>query len=64
MVDQYGVEKKILPPKKAFGNMSESFIQKRRSALEKYLQTVLKHFERIPFELATFLEFQKYVSYY
>lgn len=56
------MDKKLLPPKKAFGNTSESFIQKRRGGLERYLQALLRQFEMIPFQLAMFLDFQKYVS--
>ena len=61
-MNEYGFDKKHLPPKKVFGNTSETFIQKRRAGLEKYLQTLLKEFDKIPFPLAMFLDFQKYVS--
>ena len=62
LVSKYDIDKKLLPPKKAFGNTLDSFIQKRRGGLERYLQALLRQFEMIPFQLAMFLDFQKYVS--
>ncbi|XP_067933194.1 nischarin-like [Watersipora subatra] len=60
LVSNHGLDKKLLPPKKTFGNTSESFIQKRRVALERYLDSLLRKFDRLPYELATFLKFQHY----
>ncbi|XP_053377784.1 nischarin-like isoform X2 [Mercenaria mercenaria] len=55
------LDKNLLPPKKLFGNQSESFIKKRQHDLEIYLQTVL-HFvsQKMPNCLAAFLEFDQY----
>lgn len=63
MVIQYKLDKNLLPPKKLFGNQSESFIKKRQGELEIYLQTVLHHLTGIPPHLSSFLNFHKYVSH-
>ncbi|XP_062605859.1 nischarin-like isoform X2 [Saccostrea cucullata] len=55
------VDKCLLPPKKMFGNQSESFIKKRQADLEAYLQTMLYYLaHKVPSALATFLQFDKY----
>ncbi|XP_052213948.1 nischarin-like isoform X1 [Dreissena polymorpha] len=55
------LDKNLLPPKKLFGNQSETFIRKRQHDLEVYLQTVL-HFvsHKMPSCFASFLEFENY----
>ncbi|XP_042897768.1 uncharacterized protein [Parasteatoda tepidariorum] len=60
MVKEYGVDKNLLPPKKIFGNRSESFICERKKALEHYLQSLIQLFTILPEPLAIFLDFQKY----
>lgn len=52
--------KSQLPPKKVFGNTSKSFIEKRRSELEVYLQKVLDDNRDLPQPLLMFLEFDIY----
>ncbi|XP_078339844.1 nischarin-like [Crassostrea virginica] len=55
------VDKCLLPPKKLFGNQSDSFIKKRQSDLEAYLQTMLYYLaHKVPPVLASFLQFDKY----
>ena len=59
----YKLDKSLLPPKKIFGNQSESFIKKRQRELEIYLQTIILYLaQHIPSCLAYFLDFDKYVS--
>ncbi|XP_035207818.1 uncharacterized protein LOC118182556 isoform X2 [Stegodyphus dumicola] len=60
MVKDFSVEKNLLPPKKVFGNRTESFINNRQKALELYLQTLIYKFSLLPEPLATFLDFPKY----
>lgn len=56
------VDKCLLPPKKMFGNQSDTFIKKRQSDLEAYLQTMLYYLaHKVPPVLASFLQFDKYV---
>lgn len=62
LVADYSIDKKVLPPKKLIGNTNDNFIHKRRLALEKYLQYLLQQFRLLPYQLALFLDFQKYVS--
>lgn len=33
----------LLPDKKYFGNMTENFIEKRRTELENFLRVIAKH---------------------
>ncbi|CAG5131179.1 unnamed protein product, partial [Candidula unifasciata] len=55
------LDRSLLPPKKIFGNQTESFIKKRQRELEIYLQTVIMFLaQRIPSCLAYFLDFDKY----
>ncbi|GFN84539.1 hypothetical protein PoB_001104500 [Plakobranchus ocellatus] len=57
----YKLDKTLLPPKKIFGNQSESFIKKRQRELEIYLQTIILYLaQHIPSCLAYFLDFDKY----
>ncbi|XP_015523853.1 nischarin [Neodiprion pinetum] len=61
LVAEHCVEKDILPPKKLIGNKSEGFIEKRRIALETYLNSVYTYLKKaMPRELALFLEFHVY----
>ncbi|XP_012255769.2 nischarin [Athalia rosae] len=61
LVSEHCVEKDILPPKKLIGNKSETFIEKRRAALEIYLNAVYNYLKKaMPRELALFLEMHVY----
>ncbi|CAG5120433.1 unnamed protein product, partial [Candidula unifasciata] len=61
LVASYKLDKSLLPPKKIFGNQTESFIRKRQLELEIYLQTILLFLaQHIPSCLAYFLDFDKY----
>ncbi|XP_041348841.1 nischarin-like isoform X2 [Gigantopelta aegis] len=61
LVAGYKLDKSLLPPKKLFGNQTESFIKKRQNELEIYLQTVLYYLApKIPTVLAFFLDFNRY----
>ncbi|XP_046335182.2 uncharacterized protein LOC124117384 isoform X3 [Haliotis rufescens] len=61
LVSTCKLDKNLLPPKKLFGNQSETFIKKRQGELEVYLQTVLYYLaHRVPPILAFFLHFNKY----
>lgn len=61
LVADHGVTKDLLPPKKVIGNRDPVFVEKRRSALEMYLASVLTFLQQtMPRELAKFLDFHKY----
>ncbi|XP_076091391.1 nischarin-like isoform X2 [Mytilus galloprovincialis] len=61
LVSQCKIDKTLLPPKKLFGNQNETFIKKRQTELEIYLQTVLFYMtHKIASPLAAFLEFHNY----
>ncbi|KAJ1521684.1 hypothetical protein ONE63_003327 [Megalurothrips usitatus] len=61
LVADHGVTKDLLPPKKVLGNRDPVFVEKRRSALEVYLESVLTFLRQtMPRELAMFLDFHKY----
>lgn len=61
LVADHGVTKDLLPPKKVIGNRDPVFVEKRRSALELYLASVLTFLQHtMPRELAKFLDFHKY----
>ncbi|XP_074645217.1 uncharacterized protein LOC141901698 [Tubulanus polymorphus] len=61
LVADHKIDKNILPPKKIFGKMSESFIKRRQMDLEIYIQSVLHTLNfTIPPVLAHFLDFHKY----
>lgn len=61
LVADHGVTKDLLPPKKVIGNRDPVFVEKRRSALEMYLASVLTFLlHTMPRELALFLDFHKY----
>lgn len=61
LVSEHCVEKDILPPKKLIGNKSETFIEKRRIALESYLNAVYHYLKKtMPREFALFLDLHKY----
>ncbi|XP_071171413.1 nischarin-like isoform X2 [Mytilus edulis] len=61
LVSQCKIDKTLLPPKKLFGNQNETFIKKRQTELEIYLQTVLFYMtHKIAPPLAAFLEFHNY----
>ncbi|XP_046581092.1 uncharacterized protein LOC124288585 [Haliotis rubra] len=68
LVSTCKLDKNLLPPKKLFGNQSETFIKKRQGELEVYLQTVLyylAHFNKYVSPHpphAFFLHFNKYVK--
>lgn len=55
------MERDILPPKKLIGNKSETFVEKRRLALENYLNSVYNYLKKImPRPLAIFLDLHVY----
>nr|CAD7400302.1 unnamed protein product [Timema poppensis] len=61
LVSDHGVNKDILPPKKVLGNKEPAFLEKRRAALEIYLQNIVNFLQRaMPRDLATFLDFHRY----
>lgn len=61
LVKDYGIEKRLLPPKKLVGNQSDSFLRKRKQDLEVYLWTITTHFgARLPPPLKAFLQFDLY----
>ncbi|XP_059481181.1 nischarin [Neocloeon triangulifer] len=65
LVADHGVSKELLPPKKVIGNQDPVFIEKRRAALETYLQSVTNFLKiAMPQELAYFLHFHQYEVLY
>lgn len=61
LVSDHCVEKDILPPKKLIGNKGEVFVEKRRAALEIYLNAVYNYLKKaMPRELALFLDLHVY----
>ncbi|XP_076448177.1 uncharacterized protein LOC143284919 isoform X2 [Babylonia areolata] len=61
LVASHKVDKGLLPPKKLFGNQTESFVKKRQHDLQLYLQTVLNLLAvRPPPALTSFLHFHLY----
>ena len=53
----------LFPPKKAFGNTSAEFVQKRQISLERYLQYLIQTLSPPPPRLLEFLDYKLYVSY-
>ncbi|CAB0032500.1 unnamed protein product [Trichogramma brassicae] len=65
LVMDHCVEKDILPPKKLIGNKSEAFIEKRRVALESYINSIYTYLKKImPLPLAKFLELHVYEIFF
>ena len=63
LVKDWKVKPGLLPPKRVFGNLQPQYVEKRREALEEYLQTLLTTFEKeLPVVLKEFIEVDKYVS--
>lgn len=61
LVNDNGVSKDLLPPKKLLGNKDPAFVESRRQGLEKYLQEILCFLKRImPKTFTDFIHFQKY----
>lgn len=61
LVADHGVFGDILPPKKVIGNKDEQFIEKRRLALDEYLQNIVRFLQKtMPKELALFLNFYQF----
>ncbi|CAG0884582.1 unnamed protein product [Cyprideis torosa] len=59
-MSKHGLPKELLPPKKFIGNMSPSFVEKRRNDLELYLREVLKFLRlALPKEFLEFLDFPR-----
>ena len=52
----------LLPPKKAFGNTTEEFVEKRQQQLELYLQHLVHSLQPHPKELLDFLTYRLIVS--
>lgn len=61
LVNNHGVARDLLPPKKLLGNKDPAFIEKRRANLQLYLQTIMNFMHHaLPRELAEFLDFHYY----
>lgn len=61
LVTDHCLSKEMLPRKKYIGNRDPQFIEKRKSCLENYLQTVIAFLQKaMPFVLLKFLDFDKY----
>lgn len=61
LVTDHCLSKEMLPRKKYIGNRDPQFIEKRKSCLENYLQTVVAFLQKaMPFILLKFLDFDKY----
>ncbi|XP_026461525.1 nischarin [Ctenocephalides felis] len=61
LVNDHGVAKDTLPPKKVIRNKCPNFIEKRREGLEEYLKNLLVYLQKtMPREFATFLDMDKY----
>ena len=63
LVKNHGVDRSLLPPKKYFGFLQPEYVEKRRQALEAYFEMLLAKFEdKLPQEVLTFLNINKFVS--
>ncbi|KAH0557866.1 nischarin [Cotesia glomerata] len=61
LVTEHCVEKDILPPKKIIGRKNEVFIDKRRQALEIYLNAIYNYLKKtMPREFVMFLDLHVY----
>ncbi|XP_075169774.1 nischarin [Haematobia irritans] len=61
LIEDTGISKKLLPPKKIVGNKNPKFVEERKKQLEQYLKEVVVFFRaQLPKSLADFLEFNKY----
>ena len=57
------MDRSLIPPKKYFGFLQAEYVEKRRQALEAYLETLLSTFDdNLPKEVLEFLETDKFVS--
>ena len=64
LVQLHGLAWEILPPKKIVGNLNSNHLERRKSALQKYLKTVVTIFHDLPRPLIAFLEIDQFVSYF
>ncbi|VVC94754.1 unnamed protein product [Leptidea sinapis] len=61
LVNNYGVGKDLLPPKKVIRNKTPKFVEIRREALNEYLKNVFSYLSlTLPSEFAHFLDFHLY----
>lgn len=61
LVNDHGVAKDTLPPKKVIRNKCPNFVEKRREGLEEYLKILLVYLQKtMPREFAKFLDMDKY----
>lgn len=61
LVNDHGVAKDLLPPKKVIRNKTPKFVEQRREALNEYLKNVFNYLKlTMPSEFAHFLDFQMY----
>uniref|UniRef100_T1JDN5 PX domain-containing protein n=1 Tax=Strigamia maritima TaxID=126957 RepID=T1JDN5_STRMM len=59
LLSSKSIDRFLLPPKKLFGNQTESFIKQRKADLEKYLKALFI-LDPFPQCVVPFLEFDKY----
>lgn len=65
LVNDHGVAKDLLPPKKVIRNKTPKFVEQRREALNEYLKNVFNYLKlTMPTEFAHFLDFQMYDIYF
>ncbi|XP_045779265.1 nischarin [Maniola jurtina] len=65
LVNDHGVAKDLLPPKKVIRNKTPKFVEQRREALNEYLKNVFNYLKlTMPKEFAHFLDFQMYDIYF
>ena len=63
LVKNHGLDHCLIPPKKYFGFLQPEYVEKRRQALEAYFEMLLSKFEdKLPQEVLTFLDTDKFVS--
>lgn len=65
LMEEHGVARDLLPPKRYVNTMSPEFIEERRRGLDTYIKTVFNYLQRrMPKVLVLFLEMEKYDVYF